>query len=181
MCNICTLCGEKHQTSYSINFVKLTCTSAALIERSWKVSYFPRVENTVEEADGAPSLSIDPAPFNMASRVSFVLSLILVIGHLQEESLAKTFTFPEYPYKETTKNELLFRQFEQACEESGACKMQSEHRSGDVAKTRCIRECVSPSCYKEIYLFDQLEEGEIDVRLNSFKGCFMQRNGRPRK
>lgn len=27
----------------------------------------------------------------------------------------------------------------------------------------------------------QLEEGEIDVRLNSFKGCFMQRNGRPRK
>uniref|UniRef100_A0A6V7IZU2 Uncharacterized protein n=1 Tax=Bracon brevicornis TaxID=1563983 RepID=A0A6V7IZU2_9HYME len=26
-----------------------------------------------------------------------------------------------------------------------------------------------------------MEEGEIDVRLNSFKGCFMQRNGRPRK
>jgi hypothetical protein len=25
-----------------------------------------------------------------------------------------------------------------------------------VAKTRCIRECVSPSCYKEIYLFDQV-------------------------
>ncbi|KAL6445437.1 hypothetical protein ACFW04_002311 [Cataglyphis niger] len=141
--------------------------------------------NTVEGADGAPSPFIDrsPAPLNMALGVAFVLSLILVIGHHQEGpgSLAKTFTFPEYPYKETTKNELLFRQFEQACEESGACKMQSQHRSGDVAKTRCIRECVSPSCYKEIYLFDQLEEGEIDVRLNSFKGCFMQRNGRPRK
>ena len=102
--------------------------------------------------------------------------------------------------------ELLFRQFEQACEESGACKILSPERS-DIAKTRCIRECVSPSCYKEIYLFDQvliphwspheisisyifisswgvwlqLEEGEIDVRLNSFKGCFMQRNARPRK
>ncbi|XP_032679701.1 uncharacterized protein LOC116848062 isoform X2 [Odontomachus brunneus] len=103
----------------------------------------------------------------MAPGVAFALSLILVVGHLQEGpgSLAKTFTFPEYPYKETTKNELLFRQFEQACEESGACKMLS-HRSG-VAKTKCIRECVSPSCYKEIYLFDQ--------------GCFMQRNGRPRK
>ncbi|TGZ52661.1 Uncharacterized protein DBV15_07744 [Temnothorax longispinosus] len=120
----------------------------------------------------------------MAAGVVFALSLILVVGHLQDGpgSLAKTFTFPEYPYKETTKNEALFRQFEQDCEESGACKMLS-HRSDGVAKTRCIRECVSPSCYKEIYLFDQvqLEEGEIDVRLISFKGCFMQRNGRPRK
>ncbi|XP_076387082.1 uncharacterized protein LOC100882611 [Megachile rotundata] len=118
----------------------------------------------------------------MAPGVAFAIGLILVVEHLQEGpgSFAKTFTFPEYPYKETTKNELLFRQFEQACEESGACKMLSTQRTG-IAKTRCIRECVSPSCYKEIYLFDQLEEGEIDVRLNSFKGCFMQRNGRPRK
>ncbi|CAK9812510.1 hypothetical protein ANTQUA_LOCUS7295 [Anthophora quadrimaculata] len=118
----------------------------------------------------------------MAPGVAFAIGLILVVSQLQERpgTLAKTFTFPEYPYKETTKNELLFRQFEQACEESGACKMLSTHKSG-IPKTRCIRECVSPSCYKEIYLFDQLEEGEIDVRLNSFKGCFMQRNGRPRK
>ncbi|KAG7198848.1 hypothetical protein KM043_015675 [Ampulex compressa] len=118
----------------------------------------------------------------MAPRVAFTIGLIFVLVHLRPGPgiLAKTFSFPEYPYKETTKNELLFRQFEQACEESGACKMQPLQRSG-VAKTRCIRECVSPSCYKEIYLFDQLEEGEIDVRLNSFKGCFMQRNGRPRK
>ncbi|XP_076279482.1 uncharacterized protein LOC144474366 [Augochlora pura] len=118
----------------------------------------------------------------MAPGVAFTIGLVLVVGHLQlgPGILAKTFTFPEYPYKETTRNELLFRQFEQACEESGACKMHPPERS-DIAKTRCIRECVSPSCYKEIYLFDQLEEGEIDVRLNSFKGCFMQRNGRPRK
>ncbi|KAK0178601.1 hypothetical protein PV327_007479 [Microctonus hyperodae] len=80
----------------------------------------------------------------------------------------------------TKRPELLFRGFETACEESGACKTLSQQRSS-VGKTRCIRECVSPSCYREIYLFDQLEEGEIDVRLNSFKGCFMQRNGRPRK
>lgn len=42
----------------------------------------------------------------MAAGVVFALSLILVVGHLQEGpgSLAKTFTFPEYPYKETTKN-----------------------------------------------------------------------------
>ncbi|XP_076673904.1 uncharacterized protein LOC143372012 [Andrena cerasifolii] len=117
----------------------------------------------------------------MAPGVAFTIGLILVVGHLEQRpgSLAKTFTFPEYPYKETTKNELLFRQFEQACEESGACKMLPPQNG--IAKTRCIRECSSPSCYREIYLFDQLEEGEIDVRLNSFKGCFMQRNSRPRK
>ncbi|CAL7947688.1 unnamed protein product [Xylocopa violacea] len=118
----------------------------------------------------------------MAPGVAFAIGLILVVGQLKEGpgTLAKTFTFPEYPYKETTKNELLFRQFEQACEESGACKIIPPERN-DIAKIRCIRECVSPSCYKEIYMFDQLEEGEIDVRLNSFKGCFMQRNIRPRK
>ncbi|KAF3428829.1 hypothetical protein E2986_13305 [Frieseomelitta varia] len=93
----------------------------------------------------------------MAPGVAFAIGLILVVGQLKEGpgTLAKTFTFPEYPYKETTKNELLFRQFEQACEESGACKMLLPERSG-IAKTKCIRECVSPSCYKEIYLFDQL-------------------------
>lgn len=75
-----------------------------------------------------------------------------------------------------------------------------------MTRTKCVRECISPSCYREIYDFDevlpkiisvqtvvqmsyrptrsfllfQLEEGEIDVRLISFKGCFMQRTGRSR-
>ncbi|XP_046596045.1 uncharacterized protein LOC107228024 isoform X2 [Neodiprion lecontei] len=80
----------------------------------------------------------------------------------------------------TFSKELLFREFEQACEQSGACRMLQQ-QGNSITKVRCIRECVSPSCYQEIYLPDQLEEGEIDVRLNSFKGCFMQRSGRPRK
>ena len=36
------------------------------------------------------------------------------------------------------------------------------------------------SCYSEIYSKDELEEGEIDVRLQSFKGCFIERLGRSR-
>ncbi|XP_043271912.1 uncharacterized protein [Venturia canescens] len=53
-------------------------------------------------------------------------------------------------------------EYELACETSGACNMLSQNqRASSVAKTRCIRECVSPSCYKQIYLFDQLEEGAI--------------------
>ncbi|KAJ8710594.1 hypothetical protein PYW08_009109 [Mythimna loreyi] len=86
-----------------------------------------------------------------------------------------TFTFKEYQYKDSPKNEMTFREFETACEQSGACS----HITG-LLKTRCVRECVSPSCYRELYQSDVLEEGEIDVRLNSFKGCFIQRSGRTR-
>lgn len=72
-----------------------------------KVPYFPS-ENSTRSKREAPPSSIDrlAAPLNMASGVAFALSLILVIGHLQKGpgSLAKTFAFPEYPYKETTKN-----------------------------------------------------------------------------
>ncbi|XP_026332807.1 uncharacterized protein LOC113239863 [Hyposmocoma kahamanoa] len=86
-----------------------------------------------------------------------------------------TFSFKEYQYKDSPKNDMTFREFESACEQSSACS----HLSG-LIKTRCIRECVSPSCYRELYQADPLEEGEIDVRLNSFKGCFIQRSGRTR-
>lgn len=99
--------------------------------------------------------------------------------------------------------ELSYREFESACDQSNRC----EHLIR-IARVRCIRECISPSCYHEIYesdevkptiilvvfflffdqitnfcneiFFFQLEEGEIDVRLNSFKGCFIQRLGRSR-
>ncbi|KAF7989208.1 hypothetical protein HCN44_007738 [Aphidius gifuensis] len=107
-----------------------------------------------------------------------VLFLLTYQLHICKGNSAKIFTFPEYLYKESSKNDLLFQKFEQACEESGACKTTQSQQRSTTAHTRCIRECVSPSCYHEIYFSDQLEEGEIDVRLNSFKGCFMQRNSR---
>ncbi|XP_053690104.1 uncharacterized protein LOC128738770 [Sabethes cyaneus] len=86
------------------------------------------------------------------------------------------FQFPEYDYKETSKNELAFREFESACDQSARCSSFAD----GIQKTRCVRECVSPSCYQEIYKFDELEEGEIDVRLNSFRACFMLRLSRNR-
>lgn len=53
-----------------------------------------------------PHILIAAGFLNMAPRVAFTLVLILIVGQLQKGpgSLAKTFTFPEYPYKETTKN-----------------------------------------------------------------------------
>ncbi|XP_048585261.1 uncharacterized protein LOC116621171 [Nematostella vectensis] len=44
-------------------------------------------------------------------------------------------------------------------------------RLSGLEQIKCSRKCVSPACYKELYEWDELEEGEIDVRLDSFKGC----------
>ncbi|KNC22301.1 hypothetical protein FF38_07305 [Lucilia cuprina] len=85
---------------------------------------------------------------------------------------AATFHFPEYAYKETSKNELTYHDFEVNCEHHVAC----ENLEG-VKRKACVRRCISYSCYQDIYAFDELEEGEIDVRLNSFKGCVIQRTG----
>lgn len=89
------------------------------------------------------------------------------------------FTFKEYQYKDSPKNvgvlliflyyilkvvivlvklwfvifqEMTFREFETACEQSSACS----HSIG-LARTRCIRECVSPSCYRELYQGDPVK------------------------
>lgn len=99
-----------------------------------------------------------------------------LIGFVSTTSVKKAvFIFPEFQYKESSKNELAFREFESACEQSATCAQLS-----GITRVKCIRECISPSCYQDIYQTDQLEDGEIDVRLNSFKGCFVQRASRQR-
>ncbi|XP_017013880.2 uncharacterized protein [Drosophila takahashii] len=85
---------------------------------------------------------------------------------------AATFNFPEYAYKETSKNEITYHEMEVTCDQHAQCINLSPV---GVAKINCIRQCISPSCYKDIYAFNELEEGEIDARLNSFKGCVIQR------
>ena len=45
---------------------------------------------------------------------------------------------------------------------------------GGLEPVMFIRQCISPTCYSILYAPDLLEDGEIDVRLNSFKGCFHQ-------
>ncbi|KAK4292938.1 hypothetical protein Pmani_034328 [Petrolisthes manimaculis] len=66
--------------------------------------------------------------------------------------------------------EKVWSEYEVACAQTPRClELRGVHH------TRCVRQCVSPSCYLDIYTHDELEEGEIDVRLPSFKGCFLQR------
>ncbi|KAJ4434394.1 hypothetical protein ANN_22954 [Periplaneta americana] len=102
--------------------------------------------------------------------IIYISGIVLATG-----TKKAVFTFPEFQYKETSKNEMAFREFESACEQNPTCAQMS-----GITRMRCVRECISPSCYQDIYQSDQLEEGEIDVRLNSFKGCFIQRATRQR-
>lgn len=73
--------------------------------------------------------------------------------------------------------ELSYKEFESACKQSTPCV---DLKTGSLRRLKCVRECISPSCYQEIYKINDLEEGEIDVRLQSFKGCFVQRSNRSR-
>ncbi|XP_059488392.1 uncharacterized protein LOC132204127 [Neocloeon triangulifer] len=105
--------------------------------------------------------------------------ILLIFGLTQTPPLTRcevaSFNFIEFAYKETSKNEMTYQEFEQACQQSPECQ-----QSSGVALEHCVRNCISPSCYQDLYRFDELEEGEIDVRLNSFKGCFIQRLNRQR-
>lgn len=91
------------------------------------------------------------------------------------------YQFPDFPHYETRKNEALFREYLKACEQSPGC-WQEPYSQTATERTHCVTHCVSSHCYNQVYGPDPLEEGEIDVRLNSFKGCFhqaLQRRRRP--
>jgi hypothetical protein len=80
--------------------------------------------------------------------------------------------FPEYDYKRKLNLENQFKKQYIKCEASDACTSLGV----DIDRENCIYKCMSNRCYKEIYDFDPLEEGEIDQRLVSFKGCFSEEN-----
>lgn len=97
---------------------------------------------------------------------SFILVLLLSELCL---GFVKDYQFKRYTYRKK-RDDKRYKTARQRCE-VGDTRCQGlwgpEH-------TRCIRLCMSEFCYNELYGEDELEEGEIDVRLNSFKGCLSQ-------
>ncbi|CAG4938980.1 unnamed protein product [Colias eurytheme] len=94
-------------------------------------------------------------------KLSSIIGLYFLLGMFikcRGEENVGTFTFKEFQYKDTPKNEMTFREYETACEQSRVCSGLK-----GLIRTHCVRECVSPSCYREIYQADPLEEGEIDI------------------
>ncbi|KAI0221342.1 hypothetical protein LSAT2_027307 [Lamellibrachia satsuma] len=82
---------------------------------------------------------------------------------------ATYYDYKRYAYKKKQRNERRIRNVKLQCEEGCQNKVGLDQLS-------CLRHCMSPQCYDELYAHDPLEEGEIDVRYNSFKGCILQQN-----
>lgn len=109
---------------------------------------------------------------NLVKNFIFITFTFQII-QCQMNSDKAVFQFPEYDYKETSKNvvkivynlhvqysiiclkfqELTFREYEASCDSSSRC---SQLHLG-VDRTKCVRECISPSCYYDIYRFDEVK------------------------
>lgn len=105
--------------------------------------------------------------------VVYIQLLLLHSGKQESIKSAKNiprYSFKEYSYVALPKYETYFQEFQSACKQNPSCQLLE-----GVDRLNCIRECISPTCYIELYQGDKLEIGEIDVRFESFKGCFIQR------
>lgn len=102
------------------------------------------------------------------SSVWFVLLLLLLLDILSIVDARVEFQFKRYTYRKK-RDDKKYRTARQRCEMSAECQ-----GIFGVDHTRCVRMCISETCYNELYGDDPLEEGEIDVRFNSYKGCLSQ-------
>ena len=110
----------------------------------------------------------ETAMVSKRSLVLLVLVLLLLMEILLPVDARVEFQYKRYTYRKK-RDDKKYRTAKQRCEMSSECQgiFGVEH-------TKCVRICISETCYSELYGEDPLEEGEIDVRLNSFKGCLSQ-------
>ncbi|XP_075261436.1 uncharacterized protein LOC142353113 isoform X2 [Convolutriloba macropyga] len=101
----------------------------------------------------------------------FCATVFIILFLVPDTSCQKVMklSFPNFPYRKKPYNEKAIKTKKNSCEMHPDC--QSKYQ-GSVEHTNCVRSCMSPACYELIYLFDELEPGEVDVRFSSFKGCF---------
>ncbi|KAK3710514.1 hypothetical protein RRG08_021328 [Elysia crispata] len=99
------------------------------------------------------------------------IARVLVLLLLSELCLSSVieYKFKRYTYRKK-RDDKRYKSVRQRCEVGDS---QCQGLWG-VEHTKCIRRCMSEFCYNELYGDDELEDGEIDVRLNSFKGCLSQ-------
>ncbi|CAF0973253.1 unnamed protein product [Adineta steineri] len=81
-----------------------------------------------------------------------------------------------------------FRRSNRQCEQKELCQkylstisgqtdtsfQQHQKELAEIEMINCIRRCISHLCYRNIYEKDPLERGEIDVRANQFKSCWIK-------
>lgn len=99
---------------------------------------------------------------------STLFFLLFVYSTEANHELTRTLDFTYYSYKKSSSVENKFRIASNNCEFNTQCADLVILSS----QQNCILKCISKNCYKEVYEKNPLEEGEIDQRLNSFKGCY---------
>ncbi|UJR34184.1 hypothetical protein I4U23_021590 [Adineta vaga] len=81
-----------------------------------------------------------------------------------------------------------FRRLNRQCEQKETCQkyllinsqpsdtsiQQHQKELTEINMINCVRRCITNACYREIYEKDPLERGEIDVRANHFKSCWIK-------
>lgn len=90
-------------------------------------------------------------------------------GNLSGAYGGRQLVFPKYSYTRSSQIENRLKSLSNSC----ATKTECFNVRTNADKQNCVLKCVSSKCYDEIYEFDPLEEGEIDQRYASFKGCFV--------
>lgn len=101
------------------------------------------------------------------SLLTFII-IFLLLDIPETESGSVQYQYKKYTYRKK-RDDKTYKNLKQPCEVNPDCLAK---RGAEQAI--CIRQCISDFCYNDIYAADPLEDGEIDVRLNSFKGCCAQ-------
>lgn len=85
-----------------------------------------------------------------------------------EENQEVKLDFPSYTYKKSTDLENKYHGRFNKCSLKTDCQnYELEERQN------CILKCISLNCFQRIYARNPLEDGEIDQRIQSFKGCLL--------
>ena len=100
--------------------------------------------------------------------ISTVFFILFVYSIEANHELTKTLDFTYYSYKKSSSIENKFRIASNNCQFNTPCADLETLSS----QQNCVLSCISKSCYKDVYGKNPLEEGEIDQRISSFKGCY---------
>lgn len=103
----------------------------------------------------------------------FIFLFFLTAIFIDSVRLEKFFDYPKYAYTRNSKFEDRLKNLLYTCELNTQCFTYPKESA---SRQNCVLKCVSKKCYEKIYAFDPLEEGEIDQRYKSFKGCVVLEN-----
>ena len=94
----------------------------------------------------------------------YILILLISIGYAVE------FDYPVYTFRRKSHWARQYNNIEFECKKT--CHVSDiALYEFTIDQLKCVRMCASKKCYDEIYGWNELEPGEVDVRISSFKGC----------